>query len=172
MCAYSHVCIHFSSGWTQQDSTHNLGIASTMLYQLSYRDLITFHDSEVRWQQVWIGNSAPPCYLCDKNRDSYALQRTDLSCVENRLMIALKASAWLPVQCCTVPPQSQRDCSLQLQLATAHSPCVPSETCASFQANYTIWYAIGLGNSCVHVIIVAEKGFLVIFLFLIKADNN
>lgn len=45
------------------------------------------------------------------------------------VMIGLKASA------CAV---------LHLSTATAHSPCLPSETCTSFQANDTIWYAVGV----------------------------
>lgn len=75
--------------------------------------------------------------LGDKNRDSCALQRSDLSPqllgspvwrgggkkTKQPVMIGLKASA------CA---------ALHLSTATAHSPCLPSETCASFQANDTI----------------------------------
>lgn len=65
--------------------------------------------------------------LGDMNRDSCALEHSDRSsallCGKKAVMIGLKASA------CAV---------LHLTTAAAHSPCLPSETCASFQANDTI----------------------------------
>lgn len=71
--------------------------------------------------------------LGDKNQDSCALQRSDLapqlSCAaggkkgKRPVMIGLKASA------CAAS---------HLSTATARSPCLPSETCTSFQANDTI----------------------------------
>lgn len=101
----------------------------------------------IRWQ-VQIANSlrrllfareADRVVHClgDKNQDSCALQHSDLSpplcallCGKKQpVMIGLKASA------CAV---------LHLSTATAHSPCLPSETCTSFQANDTIWYAVGV----------------------------
>lgn len=59
--------------------------------------------------------------------------------------------------------------ALHLSTATARSPCLPSETCTSFQANDTIWYAVGVihvDNVSVWSLLQKSDNFLLWFFFL------
>lgn len=56
--------------------------------------------------------------------------------------------------------------------ATARSPCLPSETCASFQANDTIWYASGtIEEDNVFTWSSRQKAISIAF-FFIKHNND